>query len=68
METARNPVLRVVRGEPGDEEIAAVVVALLAVAGRRRAADADAAEPLRARPAPVWSPRPYRSPRAWTSR
>ncbi|TDD34574.1 acyl-CoA carboxylase subunit epsilon [Actinomadura sp. KC06] len=66
METERNPVLRVVRGEPGDEEIAAVVVALLAVAGRGRTA-ADGAGATRARPAPRWSPRPYRSPRAWTS-
>ena len=37
--TTERPLLRVVRGDPTDEELAALTVVLAAVAGRKTAAD-----------------------------
>jgi len=64
------PLLRVVRGQPDEIELAAVVLALALASGRREAgdgADADGAkqQPIRA----TWD-RPaarYRAPNSWTS-
>ncbi|WP_253882876.1 acyl-CoA carboxylase subunit epsilon [Actinomadura rupiterrae] len=63
---ADEPLLRVVRGAPSDEELAALTVAVLAVVRARNAGGAPdgAASP----PAPGWvRPRSYRPPGAWGS-
>ncbi|MFC4907583.1 acyl-CoA carboxylase subunit epsilon [Actinomadura gamaensis] len=63
---ADEPLLRVVRGAPTDEELAALTVAVLAVVRSRSTAGegGDAARP----PVPGWvRPRTYRPPGAWGS-
>ncbi|WP_067890581.1 acyl-CoA carboxylase subunit epsilon [Actinomadura chibensis] len=73
MDHATAPVLRVVRGAPTDEELAAVTAVLLAVLrGRAAARAAPATDPATGparvrRPPRRRVPRPYRAPRAWTS-
>ncbi|MFG5724154.1 acyl-CoA carboxylase epsilon subunit [Streptomyces murinus] len=64
------PLLRVVRGRPGPDELAAATVALLAVL-RTRPAPPGAAHPHRPAPAgpPPYTPGTrYRAPGAWTAR
>ncbi|MFE5622388.1 acyl-CoA carboxylase epsilon subunit [Streptomyces virginiae] len=58
------PPLKIVRGAPDSTELAAVLLALLAVAGQPDDAGEDAAPPPRApwRPAHRWRP-----PGSWTS-
>jgi hypothetical protein len=59
----REPLLTIVRGSPGEEEIAAVTIALIAAG--RASPDGPAPSP----PAPRWAAvRGYRPPGAWTSR
>ncbi|CNE41548.1 Uncharacterised protein [Mycobacterium tuberculosis] len=68
MDTSATPLLSVVRGAPTDEELAALVVALLTVT-RERAGPGAALGPEPTRRSPRWALRPaYLPPRAWTSR
>jgi Acyl-CoA carboxylase epsilon subunit len=68
MESPSTSPLRVTRGTPTEQEVVAVVVALLALVNRRgraAAAGADGPSPL---PAPRWAPRrSYRAPGSWAS-
>ncbi|MFE9468150.1 acyl-CoA carboxylase epsilon subunit [Streptomyces virginiae] len=61
---ATPPPLKIVRGAPDSTELAAVLLALLAVAGQPDDADESAAPPPRARwrPAHGWRP-----PGSWTA-
>ncbi|MGY1434178.1 acyl-CoA carboxylase epsilon subunit [Streptomyces reniochalinae] len=60
----REGVLRIVRGHPGDEEIAAAAIALLAVLASRRPAPAS-----RPRAAPEWrGAGEFRPPGSWAAR
>jgi hypothetical protein len=62
--------IRVIRGRPADDEVAALVAVLLSLAAERAAAAATAAEAAGVddRPEPGWTGKPaYRPPGAWTS-
>lgn len=66
---AMNAEIRITRGRPADDEVAALVAVVLALA-ERRAGEAVSAgrRPARPEPGPHWTSKvPYRPPGAWTS-
>ncbi|WP_077797842.1 acyl-CoA carboxylase epsilon subunit [Streptomyces sp. JHA26] len=62
----RSPGLRVLRGRPSDEELAAVTAVLAALAGTRRPAAARTGGPRGALWPELWQG--GRSPRSWATR
>jgi hypothetical protein len=66
--TVEQAEIRVIRGRPTDDEVAALVAVVLSLAEAQTAARARDAAGRDDRPRPNWTERPaYRPPGAWTT-